>query len=571
MVAGGWKGERMQPDDRAMVDEGGWQLEISCPQCGGAGIWDLLSDLERCRFCDSLLWWPKERATRDFLVVTNRIAGEDALTDAIATSEAMARQRQFLPRESGRREDAPLDLFSGFAPGPGLHEIKNMIQPGIRVRQCHTIYAPYNLCSLLLGFMVLGRAPRTARKVFQPLFFTHDEITPAYLPPWDFRDRGLKLSRQIMQPLGPELLAAHGFLPPQPQQSEDEALLAPWRGRRDLLRGELELLHHTAVLVSRRDWVVYRPYVYVQAEIAGTCRWLLLDGQFGTVAACPDDAEVERVRGGQWAGLGPEMVARRRLRIIPARCPECGADVPAGSRSEILICENCTRLWRPSPTGLERVRYGVVAEAPWPAGTGGGTGGTVYLPFWRCEGCLRHQGRSYRDFAALLAAMQAGGALSVEEEAASAVWWVPAFDAWPYRGYTEWAFAFGRQLSAADPPPVYDQLAFSGFDPQHDHVCGPVIRPEMVRSLFPSVLPGFAPEPDQRRLNPLLLQRGLGEGTTVERLSLVFVPAPVRDEGAAGEKIVGPTGRVAWRPLQTGQWPPGLRRTIRGHRSERRQ
>ncbi|MBN2430630.1 MAG: hypothetical protein JXQ27_04110 [Acidobacteria bacterium] len=561
----------MGRSELSAMHDAGWQIEINCPQCGGAGVWDLLEDLQRCGFCDSLLWWPKRDGTRDFLVVTNQLTDPEILTDTLATSEAMARQRQFLPQESGRREDAPVDLFSGFAPGPALHEIKNRIRPGIRIRQFHTVYAPYDLCSLVLGFLALGRTPRTARKIFQPLFFTHDEITPAYHPPWDFRDRGLKLSRQVMKPLGPELLARYSFLEPKPLRRDDAALLENWRGRRDLLRGELDPLHHTAVLVKARDWTVYRPYVYVLAEIEAAPRWILLDGQFGTVAAYPDSAEVTRVQKGKWHGLAPEFVGRQRLRILPSRCPECGGEVPAAGRTEYLVCRRCLRLLRPSSAGLERIRYGVVADALLPAPDEQRIGrSAVYLPFWRCEGRLGHEGRFFHDFAALLAAAQTGVAAPTGTTPSPVAWWVPAFDCWYYRGYAEWAFAFGRWLSGIDPSPVFDNLSLAGYVPERDHVCVPDVHPDLVRTLFPAILPGFGTDQELRRLNPMLLRRGLGQGTVVDRLELVFVPAPLSNGGAAGEKVIGPEGRVAWRPLQTGQWPPGLRRTTRRFDRSRR-
>jgi hypothetical protein len=423
-----------------------------------------------------------------------------------------------------------------------------------------------------MGFMALGRLPRTDRKVFRPYFHACEEIQPAYPAPWDFRDRGLRMSKQGMKPLTPELLAAHDFLEPRPEGDDAEDQLRSWQSRRDILRDELEVLHQSVVLAESRAWVVYRPFVYVQADVPGAMRWILLDGQFGTVAAYPEPPEVERIQKRTGRRLQPDRVARQMLRILPSRCPDCGADITGVARHPYHRCRNCQRILRPTPEGLRSVPYAVIDDAGFPIAGGAGLRvGSAYLPFWRCAGLIRHDGRTFADFSEWLRA-ETGGCTPREAQSpgAPAVWWIPAFESWPYHGYAEWAFEFARWLTAHDPAPEGDNLTFAGFVPDRDEVCDPVADPAMARNLFPEILPFFITDQEQRRLNPLLLSRAPGGETVVERADLVFVAAPLREEGVTGRKVIGPGGRLSWQPLATGQWPSGLRRDTRRKNMVRR-
>jgi hypothetical protein len=69
----------------------------------------------------------------------------------------------------------------------------------------YKVLAPYVLVSSTLAFHALGRSRGGGLKGFRNLFFSLEEIAPAYQPPWNFRDRGLWVAKQRLRPFSPGL------------------------------------------------------------------------------------------------------------------------------------------------------------------------------------------------------------------------------------------------------------------------------------------------------------------------------------------------------------------------------
>jgi hypothetical protein len=85
------------------------------------------------------------------------------------------------------------------------------------------------------------------------------------------------------------------------------------------------------------------------------------------VESLPDNFDAESLPGGKPEG---------KIRFIPALCPNCGWDLRGDRDSIILMCKNCTTLWRGGSKGLKQIRFAHIPSTDEPI---------VYLPFWRIK------------------------------------------------------------------------------------------------------------------------------------------------------------------------------------------
>lgn len=94
----------------------------------------------------------------------------------------------------------------------------------------------------------------------------------------------------------------------------------------------------------------------------------------------PDDFDLNGLPGGR-----PDW----RLRFIPALCPDCGWDLNGSRDSLVLICRNCSSVWRASGNRLQKLKFAYIrAEG----------NNITYLPFWRIRADVSEiKLRSYAD------------------------------------------------------------------------------------------------------------------------------------------------------------------------------
>ncbi len=549
--------------DRAESAPGGLEILSPCPHCGGANTWRLLQTLLRCSYCDSALWWPRRADRSGLLVAEDAIEGPEGLLDVLATLDAMRERARIAGlRSPGPDDDLALRPDAQDDPTlPPLHEIKAQRRHLFALHEHRSLLVPYLLTASTLVFHALGRSREAGRKEHRSLFFTAEEIVPAYPEPWDFRDRGLWVARQRFRPLDDAALSRGPMRMRETGSDPDEAL-RPWRNRRQVLEPDMDPIHFLAeAFESDRFWV-FRPFHLVRATSPLEAEWLLLDGQFATVAGRPDPEEVRRILAGSWETL-PASEARAAAPLaIPFRCPECGQDVPLDEAGTWQLCRGCGRVLEPGRLGLEVVPQRTIdrRQIPWwprPAPSA-----TAWLPFWRFRGRFRLGGESFDDLSALSRALvPAAGAVPVTFPPSCGAWLLPAFDVLTAQGHDAWAFEIAAELTALRPEPQDARLGLDQPVGPKDTVLPPAHRAGAFARSMPRLVLTLLPPAIQARLNPVALRKLDGARFETTGVDLVFVPAPVVE--GRESRVLGPRRSVLWERLRDRSWPPDACRTVR--------
>jgi hypothetical protein len=166
--------------------------------------------------------------------------------------------------------------------------------------------------------------------------------------------------------------------------------------------------------------LVYRPYWLARVGEPGAESWLLVDGQFQTLAGQPTDEEVRGLRAMLVADpLGSGSAAYRRVAVVASRCPDCGSEEDFAHGETIVVCRNCHLALEPRPKGARIVsclhaRIGDVRLDG------------DYLPSWRFDLAMETGGtivRRLEDYARAAFTGAGAQALPVRGEHL----WVPAF------------------------------------------------------------------------------------------------------------------------------------------------
>ena len=129
---------------------------------------------------------------------------------------------------------APDHVLVDLSDDPSLPDVREIMAERahrFELLEDHRVLAPYALASITLVFHVLGRTRASERKEHRSLFFTADEIVSAAPPPWDFRDRGLWISRQRFRPLA-ESDVAEGPMAMRDMTADLDAMTRRYRSRR---------------------------------------------------------------------------------------------------------------------------------------------------------------------------------------------------------------------------------------------------------------------------------------------------------------------------------------------------
>ena len=533
------------------------QVDVPCPHCGGITSWKLLQTLNRCEYCDSVLYWPYPQDEPEYFVAESGIHSTEDLIDILATYDAMRQaslQRgQF---KSSNDYDRFVDLGSGFS-DTEAYRIKEQRKHLFRIQESHSLHVPYLLVSTTIVFHVLGRVNKGSRKVFQSLFFTSEDILPAYAPPWDFRDKGLQLSKQRLRLFSPEMQTNSHFLAPARISVAKEDLVRQWRMQRKLIAGEIDPICFDASAVDLRRWLVFRPYYYVQAQTPEGLKWFILDGQFGTIAGNPKTPEVEAVRRRNWHKLDVGKIHPLQVHVIPFRCLNCGWDVELNPRSNYQICKNCTRILEIGKEGLHACSYRCISSISWRSAS---DSKSVWLPYWYCRLKMKQSGKWYEDLSLFMKEFLPQFSSALEEPCDS--FYIPAFDSWTIDRYDRWAFAVGTHLSRQGTKPDSGEPLYSSMKKQ-DSIVQPSVSQDLIPGLFPRILPLFLPSSVQFRLSTMIINRLAQTEVKVMDLSLVYVPVPLSEARQGEARLTGPTDTIEWLPLKTGQYPPALHRSVR--------
>jgi hypothetical protein len=532
------------------------QVEISCPHCGGASQWNLLQTLNQCTYCGSVLSWPYPEGEPDYLVAETTIHKPQDLIEVLAMYDAMReasrRRGNMRPGKSDYDPEIYFELGAGFT-DTEVYEIKRERIHLFRLIKSFPMYVPYQLICSLLSFHVLGRIAGD-HKVFQSLFFLSEEILPGYTADWNFRDKGLQLSKQRLKPLSSDKWTG-SFLATGSMTSEIEKLTRQWTGQKKIFEAEIQPICFQGKALESHRWWVYRPYYFLHAETPSGNQWFLVDGQFGTIAGTPTFNEVTKLTRGGWKKLDLHSVRMCNVQVIPFRCPNCGWDVKL-KKGSFQICENCTRALVVDGNGLKIMPYGILRSeslAWWP----NHRGPKVWLPFWRVELSMLFEKKKYEDLSSVIKVLLP----AVKQMPEQKQLYIPAFECWPIAKYDRWSFEFGSCLSEIKDTPAESTL--HELSSRNDVVVPPVVSKELIPSLFPQIVPYFASSAIQARLNTMLINR-LGQmHVLIKNQQLVFVPTPLLEARGSESRLQGPKQSIEWMPLREGRWPPVLQRTVR--------
>ncbi len=531
------------------------QVEISCPHCGGASQWNLLQTLNQCTYCASILYWPYPEGEPDYLVAETTIHKEADLIEVLAMYDAMReasrRRGNMRAAKSDYEPDIYFDLGSGFS-DTDVYEIKRERIHLFQIIKSFPVYVPYQLICSLLSFHVLGRITGD-HKVYRSLFFSSEEILPGYTSEWNFRDRGLQISKQRLKPLSSGKWNG-SFLATGSMTKEIEKLTKQWTSQRKIFESEIQPICFQGKAIESHRWWVYRPYYFLQAQTPQGAQWFLIDGQFGTIAGTPSAEEVTRLTRGGWKKLDLHSVRMCNVQVIPFRCPNCGWDVKL-KKGIYQICDNCTRLLEVKGEGLQLIPYETLSpeSLPW----ANRRGPKVWLPFWRVELSMLFEKKKYDDLASLMKVLLP----AVKESPEQRQLYIPAFDCWPVAKYDQWSFEFGSHLSGVKE--TASQSTLHEMTSKNDFLVPPVVSSELIPLLFPQIIPYLTSSAVQARLNTILINR-LGQMHVLfKKLQLVFVPTALLESRGPDPKVQGPHQAIEWLPLKEGRWPPVLQRTVR--------
>ena len=541
---------------------------LACPQCGASGEWSLLQTLRRCPYCTSVLWWPNDPARRECFRVPDTAPRPEDCLDVLQRTDAI----RWLARLQGMSETDPSGdgLFMGRALAdalaPELDALKRSRARLFNLRDVRTIHVPYLMVYALLAYHALGRTRGGAeRKAFRPFLFSMDAVLPAYPEPWNFRDRGLWFSRQVLVPLDDAALASGDYLNPREMDTGAEDQARPWLGRRQLLEPDLDPIAFSARVVRAHGWWIFRPFHCVQADTPMGSGWFLVDGQFRTLAGHLDDGEAARVLARDWEPLGLERFRKPQVRPFPCRCPVCAGTLALDEQGAQQVCPTCGRLLEPSSKGFLPVPYRMLERdsIPWRRAAAGASG-TAWVPFWRLTGRWRLGTGAYPTPESMASSVLPSLPQPHSRPSTSPLpLYFPAFDGWLYDRYDQWCLRTAAALGASGAEPVERRFhLFEKVGPE-DLLIPPSQDSALYESQLDGLAPSFLPVPLQARLNAAWVKRLAEARFEAETRELVFVPIPYGRHGELPDRLLGPEGAVDATPLATGNFPPVLYRNVR--------
>ena len=115
-------------------------------------------------------------------------------------------------------------------------------------------------------------------------------------------------------------------------------------------------------------------------------------------------------------GCRPE----KQTLFLPGICPACGWNLEGASDSLILICRNCSTLWKPGKQALAKVHFGSARP---------GSGTDAMVPFWRIQ--ARISGLPLASMADLARLANLPRTILPEWEQQELFFWAPAFKVRP--------------------------------------------------------------------------------------------------------------------------------------------
>jgi len=348
----------------------GFEVQMTCPHCGGPFIATDATVSHTCEHCRSLLFIEAPDREEVF-VEPAQVTDPAAILDTLIRYRIDAHRAALVARHSDPEGNPPPDiLINGL-----LSRFERKLREAAKIIDCRPLHVPYRQTSGKVVQAVLGRhgdGPKIARL----RGYTAEQTTPGYdTKRFNLRDTGLRLGRSVFRPLLSADVARLGRFLPRAPADESRRELEKWRGRN--LEGGFESVARQGQVVVAFEATVYRPYFLVRVVLDRGDETLLFDGGFGTIGGyLSDDERNQFTSGPDEDPLGTQGASFRHLAVVPARCPNCGADPKLADDAILSVCENCHAGVTPTAKGIVLRDYdreeGVIPSRD-----------LTFLPFWR--------------------------------------------------------------------------------------------------------------------------------------------------------------------------------------------
>ncbi len=346
------------------------EILLACPNCGAPFAVDDEAVNVTCRHCGSLLVLTAPDREEIYLA-DGRIEDEHDALEIIIEYRLRARRVEIASAlRDPEGNSGPEWIISN-----RVKAFEKELRAQARLLVAQVLQVPYWHITGKIVQGILGRVNMDI-KVTRIRAFGVEHTVPAYeTSRFNLRDRGLRMAQSRVRPLtAADAERFQRFLKWVSLPEQSYRAIDKWLRRR--LDQKIEAMYKHGRFLFPRRMLVYRPYWLVRARTDETTRWVLMDGQFRTIAGYPDDAEIASFRDGCIASpLDTEGESFLNVVTSKSRCPECAWEGHFDRRSIAAICPNCHRALIPAPGGLETLPYD---HSP-----ARGIAEPCYVPFWR--------------------------------------------------------------------------------------------------------------------------------------------------------------------------------------------
>ncbi|MEP0773211.1 MAG: hypothetical protein HRF46_02475 [Acidobacteriota bacterium] len=373
------------------------RIALPCPSCGAPVTFPIYHGMAECRYCASRHLVQREDTTL-FTVIPNTVTHEAGIASAVITHlrhlkylELYDRRvRPLVQQRAAQQATASQDEALVGLEGVTLAAINAAeasvnraaddyaarLEPHIQVLSWQPFLAPYWHRSGTLYQVAFGRQEDGEKKM--ELAITHLEGSQpgSSLP---LPEMGKLSYLRCLRPLLGAPEATIPALPVEGGQAELARRLETQEDRRASF--PFRTISVRGAFVPEVDALVWRPFHAARVSVRGDVREFLIDGASGRVTrdAPPPLATLAE---------SPPPPAEDQIRLLPSRCPVCGAELKFIPDAVAHLCRNCFRLLEATPRRLRPRPY--LREDP--------GAGLVAVPFWRFPLALRTaEGEIIRD------------------------------------------------------------------------------------------------------------------------------------------------------------------------------
>ncbi len=270
--AGPPPGKRKAPAEAAAPS--GFELQLSCPHCGGPFIATDATVSHTCEHCKSLLI--VEAPEREEVFVEPARVKPAAILKTLVGYRVDAHRAALVAQYSDPEGNPPPDIMIEAL----LKRFESRLRESAKIVGCRLVHVPYRQAAGKIVQAVLGRHGDGA-KIARLRAYIAEQTSPAYDPArFNLRDAGLRLGRSIFKPLlSADVTKLGRFLARAPVDASRREL-EKWRGQS--LEAGFESVARQGQVSVTFEAAVYRPYYLVRACLDRgrgdrSLRWRLRD------------------------------------------------------------------------------------------------------------------------------------------------------------------------------------------------------------------------------------------------------------------------------------------------------